>query len=178
MNGGKSYFFLRWAAAHAGGYDYVAKMDDDVFLHPRALSNRLAALPRERVYFGRPLALFNKTANPHFHQGMLYVLSADLVQRVAAELTEAGAYEGEDVLAGRWMYKLGLPPSQWHNASADEFYESLLSASGPIGTKFGWWKRPSYTNETLGIHLLKSQYSVVHAYAALKATLGPGCAVT
>ena len=95
----------------------------------------------------------------------MYAFSGDVVKRVASEIIQKSSQEGEDVLAGRWMYQLGLRPMAWRNATADEFYESMLSSSGQIGTPAGWWKRAEYTNATIGIHLLKTSHALLHAYA-------------
>lgn len=171
MNAGKTFNFFKWAASKAPLYTFVAKMDDDVFLHPANFQARLRVLPRTNLYFGRPIPLFNDSRLSWFHQGMLYVISMDVVKRIATEMKQQGSFEGEDVLAGRWMVAMGIVPSTWQNATPAEFYESIHSASGAFGTPQGWWKRASYQNETIGIHLLKSPIAIVHAYQHFRPTM-------
>lgn len=164
MNEGKSFYFFQWAIAQSYHHKFIAKMDDDVFFYAPNFLHRIRTLPNTNVYFGRPIPLGNQSSQPWFHQGMFYMFSRDLLIRIINEVKEHSSSQGEDVLAGRWMYQFGLPPKHWFNATPEEFYESMYSSSGEIGTPLGWWKRPHYTRQTIGIHLLKSTFSMLHAY--------------
>jgi hypothetical protein len=69
MNEGKAYYHWKWIGEHLDTtqYDYVAKADDDAFIHFQNLALNLRPLPRDHLYYGYKSWFFIR--------GMLEVLS-------------------------------------------------------------------------------------------------------
>ncbi|XP_040381310.1 beta-1,3-galactosyltransferase 6-like [Oryza brachyantha] len=90
----------------AGGrppYDYVMKVDDDMYLRLDALVETLRRSPREDMYYGAGLPFLDKRSPP-FMLGMGYVLSWDLVEWIAgSDMVKALAIGAEDVTTGTWL---------------------------------------------------------------------------
>lgn len=97
MNRGKTYAFFKYALS-SGAYDFIFKLDDDVYLFFPNLHDRLMFLNRTATYYGT----FITRQCGIFACGFFYGFSSDLVASFVADNTTV-KLGGEDFLASRWV---------------------------------------------------------------------------
>ncbi|KAL6959694.1 galactosylxylosylprotein 3-beta-galactosyltransferase [Sarracenia purpurea var. burkii] len=93
MNGGKTYT-----------YDYIMKVDDDVFLRLAPLALSLEVLPRLDLYYGFVIPCASTNPFVGYMSGMGFALSWDLVEWISgSEIPKNETYGPEDKLVGKWL---------------------------------------------------------------------------
>ncbi|TVU12236.1 hypothetical protein EJB05_45869, partial [Eragrostis curvula] len=143
---GKTYTYfasmpaMMTLAGGGGGrpYDYVMKVDDDTFLLLDALVETLRAAPREDVYCGVGLPMYDR-AFPPFMLGMGYLLSWDLVEWIASP---------EDVTTGNWLNKGNKAKNRLNIFPRMYDYKSA--------------KPEDFLENTIGVHQLKEDIRWAH----------------
>jgi len=157
MNEGKTYDWFRYFGSSDLALQprFVAKADEDTFVHPANLLAFLQALPRaseHEVYFGRV-----PKPNYPFMTGMLYGVSRDVARQIAgSQWVEQNRRGREDETFGRWMLHQGLSAANWSHLSEVQMYDDPSTSSK--------WTR-AYTPQTIGIHRLKADSQFNDAYA-------------
>jgi hypothetical protein len=125
----KSIAMMQWFLSKATPEDYLAKVDDDVYLRPAFLLREAVARPKP-LLFGRliknskpmrkptaawyiPVTSYPNETYPAYCVGSTYAMSRDTVEAVVAE---AGRQDSktwvpfEDVQVGIWALNAGVKP--------------------------------------------------------------------
>jgi hypothetical protein len=94
-NNAKAFYYWKWVEEHFNStqYDYVAKTDDDTFVHFQNLALNLRPLSRNRLYYG---------LDENYHS-ILEVLSIDLVHLLSFNKTEWKETEDQPLVS--WFNK-------------------------------------------------------------------------
>ena len=98
MNRGKTYAFFKYVTK-LGAYDFIFKLDDDVYLNMANVEDRLKFLNRTATYYGT----FITRHYGVFACGFFYGFSSDLVTRFLSDNNTVQFGGGEDFLASRWV---------------------------------------------------------------------------
>ncbi|CAB4492484.1 unnamed protein product [Rhizophagus irregularis] len=145
MNNGKGYYYWKWIAEQLDTtrYDYVSKVDDDLFIHFQNLALNLRPLTRGHLYYG------NKSPHSFFIRGTIEVLSVDLAHLIASFPFKKREWNGpEDVQLGAFLNK--------HAKSLNTIGENCLIFTDPRIRKVRrkMW-RPWASPNSIAIHWLK-----------------------
>ena len=146
MDSGKTVDYMTHVHQHMDRYHYVMKTDDDVFHHIPNLLNAVSQLPRDKVYFGRPVIVNGKSKG--FHAGAGYILSWDMVEFIATNIACHDKKVGqEDSVIANCLYRgKKLERGLLYPTQVDSIYDEPEAKAS--------WSH-SYTNNTLFIHRLK-----------------------
>ncbi|TVU47033.1 hypothetical protein EJB05_06609, partial [Eragrostis curvula] len=145
---GKTYTYFASMPAMTRPYDYVMKVDDDTFLLLDALVETLRAAPREDVYCGVGLPMYER-AFPPFMLGMGYLLSWDLVEWIAtSDMVKREAIGPEDVTTGNWLNKENKAKNRLNIFPRMYDYKSD--------------KPKDFLENTIGVHQLKEDIRWAH----------------
>jgi len=125
----KTVAMMQWFLAKAAFGDYLAKVDDDVYLRPDFLLRELVGRPKP-LLFGRliktskpmrnpkapwyiPYEFYPNETYPTYCVGSTYALSRDSVEAVVAQARREDIQTWipfEDVQVGIWATKAGVTP--------------------------------------------------------------------
>lgn len=125
----KTVAMMQWFLSKAAPDDYLAKVDDDVYLRPDFLLKELVGRPKP-VMFGRlikkskpmrnpkapwyiPYDFYPNETYPTYCVGSTYGLSRDSVEAVVAQARRQDTQSWipfEDVQVGIWAANAGVPP--------------------------------------------------------------------
>jgi len=125
----KSVAIMEWFLSKATSEDYLAKVDDDVYLRPEYLLKALVARPKP-VLFGRlikdskpmrkptahwyiPVDTYPNESYPAYCVGSTYAMSRDSVEAVVGEARRTDSQKWvpfEDVQVGIWALNAGVKP--------------------------------------------------------------------
>lgn len=136
-------------------YDFLVKTDDDTFVHLPNLVSRAASLPKKETYFGR---YYDKW----FMTGMIYLLSWDLVDQLAANAPDLDRVGNEDLMVAVWLNKLQLAENRISEET--ELYDYPSTTGG--------WAHP-FTPGTIAVHLCKSDESMLDAMSHFYPSMTP-----
>ncbi|KAI8908387.1 hypothetical protein EDD86DRAFT_207477 [Gorgonomyces haynaldii] len=143
MDDGKTLDYFH-KVAQGQKFDFVMKLDQDVFLHPQNLIHNLLKFPKEKVYLGR------ENLGVGFHAGLAYILSWDLVQFLGQD---QHCYENrhfqEDSLVAYCLRHGKQIEGPLMN------FQNILDIYDEPESQKGW--AHEYTPSTIAIHQLKRQ---------------------
>jgi hypothetical protein len=125
----KSIAMMQWFLSKATPEDYLAKVDDDVYLRPEFLLKEVAGRPKP-LLFGRlikdskpmrkptaawyiPVETYPNESYPSYCVGSTYAMSRDTVEAVVAESRREDSKKWlpfEDVQVGIWALNAGVTP--------------------------------------------------------------------
>lgn len=104
MNNGKSYTYFSSLPTMGLRYDYVMKVDDDIYFRYDKLAQSLKPLPREDTYYGFVIPCGSQDPFRDYMAGMGYALSWDLVEWIQSSPIAKNKRDGvEDMLIGIWL---------------------------------------------------------------------------
>lgn len=104
MNNGKTYTYFSSLPAMGLRYDYVMKVDDDIYFRYDKLAESLKPLPREDTYYGFVIPCDSQDPFREYMAGMGYALSWDLVEWIQSSPIARNKSDGvEDMLVGIWL---------------------------------------------------------------------------
>ncbi|CAG8439484.1 1328_t:CDS:2 [Ambispora leptoticha] len=152
LNEGKIYEYFRWAGLTYNEnntveqYDYIAKADDDAYVHFQNLALNLRPLSREKLYYGYYIPVHEKFG---FMTGMLEVLSIDHVRWVStADIPEKSIIGPEDAMVAQWLELGGWKFVNW-------IHENCLLYEDPRSNANPWCWRPWASPHTIVFHGMK-----------------------
>lgn len=125
LNEGKTYtYFSTVASLYADDpYDYVMKVDDDIFVRLPELLASLAKMPREDAYYGATIPCEEMDPHNGYMSGMGYALSWDLVQWVAtSDIARNHTVGPEDMMTGQWLREGGKGKNRFNAKPAMHDY--------------------------------------------------------
>lgn len=104
MDKGKTYSYFSSLPTMGIRYDYVMKVDDDVYFRIDNLAEYLKPQPREDSYFGFVASCQNMDPYKNYMSGLGYGLSWDLVEWIQNSPIARNKSEGtEDLTVGAWL---------------------------------------------------------------------------
>ncbi|XAR73614.1 Galactosylxylosylprotein 3-beta-galactosyltransferase [Bertholletia excelsa] len=120
MNSGKTYtYFSSLPHILLRRYDYVMKVDDDVFLRLAPLAVSLEPLPRLDLYYGFVIPCISMNPYKDYMSGMAFLLSWDLVEWIGSSDIPANDSNGpEDKLVGNWLNRGQKAKNRFSNKPA------------------------------------------------------------
>ncbi|GLJ51080.1 hypothetical protein SUGI_1087370 [Cryptomeria japonica] len=129
MDEGKTYTYFSSLANMGLRYDYVMKVDDDVYFRIDQLGESLKPLPRNDTYYGFVVTCYENDPFGKHMSGMGYALSWDLVKWIeGSPVAKNNTVGPEDMMVGRWLNEGKKAKNRFSNKPA--MYDFPLTNGG------------------------------------------------
>ncbi|GLJ31959.1 hypothetical protein SUGI_0643350 [Cryptomeria japonica] len=147
MNEGKTYAYFSSLPKMGLRYDYVMKVDDDIYFRMDKLAESLKPLPRNDTYYGFVIPCDKMDPYDKYMSGMGYALSWDLVKWIEeSPIAKNNTMGPEDLMVGKWLHEGKKAKNRFNNKPA--MYDFPLS-NGKCSHEF--------VPDTIAVHKLKNR---------------------
>ncbi|XP_056239657.1 beta-1,3-galactosyltransferase 2-like isoform X1 [Seriola aureovittata] len=145
----KTMVMFEWLSSHCPNTSYAMKVDSDIFLNVQKLVDMLLKAPQHRYLTGHvvryaavirdqtskwflPVSAFPEPTYPPYAQGLGYVFSLDLPQKILEASLHVKAIYIEDVYVGLCLRHIGI-------ALTDPPHSGLFMEMMPLLTSSCYW---------------------------------------
>ncbi|KQK04711.1 uncharacterized protein LOC100838773 [Brachypodium distachyon] len=174
MNDGKTYDFFsavpKLFADQVPSYDYVGKVDDDIYYRVSPLADALRSKARRDAYYGFewPCEPETRPGDERFMVGWGYFVSWDVAAWISETEELRGAAKGaEDMTFSRWLRRGGKGKNMY-GEKPSRMYDYLNDGWGEKAACF----RHNFTADTVAVHKLKDRRQWARALKFFNATQG------
>ncbi|EPS69158.1 hypothetical protein M569_05610, partial [Genlisea aurea] len=166
---GKTYAFFSGLPEMFPPYDYVMKIEDDVYFRLQNLAKSLETLPKSDLYYGRGVPC-GALADDQYMSGVGYLVSWDIVEWISvADMPGKKNYtaEAEDKAFAEWIsdgdrgknrYDVGYGihdlPGSGSDCSSHEMWDGAVGVHG-LDRENKWIDTLDYFNVTKGLENTK-----------------------
>ncbi|KQK04710.1 uncharacterized protein LOC100838462 [Brachypodium distachyon] len=174
MNDGKTYDFFsavpRLFADQVPSYDYVGKVDDDIYYRVGHLADTLRGKPRQDMYHGflLPCDVERKPGEDEFMAGWGYIVSWDVAVWISETEELGDDVKGpEDMTFRRWLRRGGKGKNLYGEDPARMY--DYLDYRWPDGLSCF---RHALVPDTIAVHYLKNRFRWARTLKFFNVTMG------